>query len=52
MRRAYCRDCARFEFRQAHEVEPVSLRPSLGELLTFAFIFAAYFMALAWAVSR
>lgn len=51
MRRC-CSECDRFEFHQAHRIEPVSLRPSLGEVLTWAVVISAYFLAMAWAVSR
>jgi hypothetical protein len=53
MREVYCRDCRRFEFHQADEVpQRPYLRPSLAEVLGWALILGAYFMAVAWAVSR
>jgi hypothetical protein len=51
MKRTFCEACQRFEFRQAHEIEPASLRPSLGEVVSIAVVFAAYFLAMAWAVA-
>ena len=52
MKRVHCSDCDRFEFRQAYESEPVSLVPSLAEVLTWGLVLAAYFMAMAWVWSR
>lgn len=38
-------------YRQAHEAEPVRYRPSLGDVLTVAVLFGAYYFWLAWATS-
>jgi hypothetical protein len=52
-RQVWCEKCRSFEFRQADQSpEPKQFRPSLVEVLGWAIILSAYFMALAWAVSR